>query len=63
VAPAIGAVLETLQAQPGAGVVRMSGSGATCFALFETVAARDEAAGRIRMTQPSWWQLASRIRE
>ena len=62
IAPEIGAVLETLAGQPGASLARMSGSGATCFALFESEAARDDAAARIRKEQPSWWQLASRTR-
>ena len=43
--PAIGDVLDWLRAQPGATFVRMSGSGATCFALFDDEAARDAAAG------------------
>ena len=42
--PAIGDVLDWLAAQPGANFVRMSGSGATCFALFDDEAARDAAA-------------------
>lgn len=54
VAPAIAAVLDALR-RPGATVVRMSGSGATCFALFETADARDAAGGAIRAVQPDWW--------
>ena len=42
--PQIGDVLDWLAAQPGANFVRMSGSGATCFALFDDEAARDAAA-------------------
>jgi 4-diphosphocytidyl-2-C-methyl-D-erythritol kinase len=41
-APAIGGVLDALRSQPGALLARMSGSGATCFAIFadfETAAA------------------------
>jgi 4-diphosphocytidyl-2-C-methyl-D-erythritol kinase len=39
--------------------VRMSGSGATCFALFESEAARDHAA----MAVPrEWWCMATRLR-
>jgi 4-diphosphocytidyl-2-C-methyl-D-erythritol kinase len=40
----------------------MSGSGATCFALFELEADRDAAAERVRHAHPGWWQLASRLR-
>lgn len=54
-APVVGEVLETLRALPGVRLVRMSGSGPTCFALF---AARDEGtkAGRtLRAERPDWW--------
>jgi len=61
-APVIGEVLELLRAQRGAGPVRMSGSGATCFALFRSDAARDEAAASVAAARPDWWQLASRLR-
>jgi 4-diphosphocytidyl-2-C-methyl-D-erythritol kinase len=61
VAPVIGAVLEALAAAPGATLVRMSGSGATCFALFEGEASRDAAAAQIASAHPAWWQLASRL--
>lgn len=58
--PVIAQVLASLEAAPGATFVRMSGSGATCFALFESADARDAAAGRIGLsdeTIPSmrWW--------
>ena len=45
--PEIGDVLAWLRTQPGADFVRMSGSGATCFALFDSDEARD-AGGRSR---------------
>ena len=60
--PAIGEVLETLRARPGAGLVRMSGSGATCFALFASNSARDEADRAIAAARPGWWRLATRLR-
>ena len=60
-APVIGEVLETLAAQPGAMVARMSGSGATCFALFGSAAQRDAAAAAIRSARPGWWALATRL--
>ncbi len=41
---------------------RMSGSGATCFALFETLAARDDAAACIRHKHASWWSLTGCLR-
>jgi 4-diphosphocytidyl-2-C-methyl-D-erythritol kinase len=58
-APEIGEVLNWLSGQVDATLARMSGSGATCFAIFETEQQRDEAAGRC----PSqWWHLASILR-
>ncbi|PTQ10223.1 4-(cytidine 5'-diphospho)-2-C-methyl-D-erythritol kinase [Sphingomonas oleivorans] len=60
--PAIGAVLERLAGQAGTRLVRMSGSGATCFALFEDEAARDAADRDIARAEPGWWRLATRLR-
>ena len=60
-APAIREVLAALS-RSGAFLSRMSGSGATCFAMFESDAARDRAAGSIAASHPGWWQLASRLR-
>ena len=58
-APAIDDVLGTLATQPGATLIRMSGSGATCFALFDSAQARDWAA----LSCPGeWWHLASELR-
>lgn len=57
--PAIGEVLKWLTAQPGVTLARMSGSGASCFALFEDEAARDEAAAAC---PDKWWHLASFLR-
>lgn len=58
--PAIGAVLAFLRAARGAGLVRMSGSGATCFALFERAADRDTAG--YAATGAGWWSLATVLR-
>ena len=59
--PEIGAILAALEAQPGCLLARMSGSGATCFALF----ARDEeaaaAAEALRAARPGWWVAASAL--
>lgn len=57
--PAIGDVLEWLHGQSGADVVRMSGSGATCFALFDSEGARDAAAGQV---PGEWWHMTSVLR-
>ncbi len=61
IAPQIAEVLESLDRQPGVTLARMSGSGATCFALFEERDARDAAAQAIAAEQPGWWLMRSRI--
>ena len=55
VCPAIGPVLTALHALPGCRLGRMSGSGATCFGLFDDPAAA-EAAGTA--LPPDWWWSA-----
>jgi 4-diphosphocytidyl-2-C-methyl-D-erythritol kinase len=57
--PQIAEVLEWLRKQPGAEFVRMSGSGATCFALFADEAARDRAAAEV---PEQWWRVATALR-
>ena len=59
--PAIGAVLALLRVADPL-LTRMSGSGATCFALFETAAQRDAARAAITQAQPGWWTLAGALR-
>ena len=57
--PQIGGILAWLAAQRGATFVSMSGSGATCFALFDSEVARDHSA----MAVPrEWWHLPTRLR-
>ena len=60
--PVITDVLALLAKQPGVDLVRMSGSGATCFALFSDAQKRDAAAKAIAAARPSWWTLATRLR-
>lgn len=60
--PIIGEVIELLAAQPGCTLARMSGSGASCFALFENAGARDAASEAIGVERSGWWRLASRLR-
>ena len=59
IAPVIGEVLGILAAQPGVTLARMSGSGATCFALFETDMACADAARSFQ--RPDWWSLETRL--
>jgi len=51
--PIITDVLAALAALPGAMLARMSGSGATCFAIFATPDAAARAATQIE--RPGWW--------
>lgn len=60
--PVITDVLALLAKQPGVDLVRMSGSGATCFALFSDAQKRDAAAKAIAAARPSWWTLETRLR-
>jgi 4-diphosphocytidyl-2-C-methyl-D-erythritol kinase len=53
IAPGIASVLKALRALPGTLLARMSGSGATCFAIFATPSEAANAAAAIN--QPGWW--------
>ncbi len=59
--PVIGDVLDALAEQQNATFVRMSGSGATCFALFASDAARDAAACAIAGANSRWWIMPTRL--
>lgn len=61
IAPAIGDVLERLSAAPGVRLARMSGSGATCFALFDDPKDCTATAQAIRLAEPGWWVCESRL--
>jgi len=59
-APVIADVLAALENQPGSKLTRMSGSGATCFAIFERDSDAQAAAHAIANAAPGWWvQTAS----
>jgi len=53
--PVIGEVIAALSAANGAWLARMSGSGATCFAIFENTAEAQRAAQKIQIDHPQWW--------
>ena len=57
--PLVGTVLAWLSVQPAVNFTRMSGSGATCFALFDSEEARDQSADRVPR---EWWRLATSLR-
>ncbi len=58
-APVIGDVIEALKALPGVRLARMSGSGATCFALFATEAEAKSAESQLAAQRPEWWAAAT----
>jgi 4-diphosphocytidyl-2-C-methyl-D-erythritol kinase len=53
--PVIGEVLTALSATDGAWLARMSGSGATCFAIYENTAEAQRASQKIMLNHPNWW--------
>ena len=57
--PEIGDVIDWLGSLPGSKFVRMSGSGATCFATFFSEGGRDDAA---EDCPENWWRLATFLR-
>ncbi|WP_232831508.1 4-(cytidine 5'-diphospho)-2-C-methyl-D-erythritol kinase [Pseudogemmobacter bohemicus] len=61
IAPAIGTVLAVLARLPGALMARMSGSGATCFALFADETAAAAALPLVAKANPAWWAKAGPI--
>jgi 4-diphosphocytidyl-2-C-methyl-D-erythritol kinase len=57
--PVIAAVLSVLRKLPDCRLARMSGSGATCFGLFDSSAAASAAARTLRVGYPTWWTRAT----
>ena len=54
-APQVAECLRALEQFQDAGLVRMSGSGASCFAVFEHKTQADDAANALSDQQPDWW--------
>lgn len=59
--PVIGNVLEALRCSAGVKLARMSGSGATCFAIYGAPAEAHAAAEKIRRDHPDWWVHAGTL--
>ncbi len=57
-APVIGDVLAELGTLAGTRLARMSGSGATCFGLFDDAENAEAAAAGIQVRHPDWWVAA-----
>ncbi|SOC26018.1 4-(cytidine 5'-diphospho)-2-C-methyl-D-erythritol kinase [Stappia indica] len=60
-APPIAEVLAALRVAPGARLARMSGSGATCFALFAGIEEAEREARRLTDRHPGWWIQAAPV--
>ncbi len=60
--PAIGTVLEALRGAPGCLAAAMSGSGATCFGVFDRDETAALAAGYLRAAHPAWWVAPTRLK-
>ena len=61
VLPEIDRVLAVLESCPGALLARMSGSGATCFALLSCLDEAHNAARMIKADHPHWWVVATQL--
>lgn len=61
-APAIGMALTALRAAPECRFARMSGSGATCFAVFDTPDDAQRVAQSLKRDYPHWWIARGRLR-
>jgi 4-diphosphocytidyl-2-C-methyl-D-erythritol kinase len=59
--PVIDEVLDALRQSAGVKLARMSGSGATCFAIYGAPAEAHAAAERIRRDHPGWWVHAGTL--
>jgi 4-diphosphocytidyl-2-C-methyl-D-erythritol kinase len=59
--PAVGETLAALRAISGCRLARMSGSGATCFGLFDSTRAAAATAKALRERHPGWWIRATTI--
>ncbi|MBY0281627.1 MAG: 4-(cytidine 5'-diphospho)-2-C-methyl-D-erythritol kinase [Alphaproteobacteria bacterium] len=57
-APEISKVLKALESTPRCFLARMSGSGATCFGIYETAEKAQEACKIIKQSNPSWWAMS-----
>jgi 4-diphosphocytidyl-2-C-methyl-D-erythritol kinase len=61
IVPEIADVLRALGATEGALLARMSGSGATCFALYAEARQADAAAAHVSTAKPLWWVKAGAL--
>ena len=58
--PVIGDILSMIEQTTGCVIARMTGSGATCFGIYESPEQANAAAHKIRHAQPDWWVTAAK---
>ncbi len=59
--PEIKNILSGLREQEGCVLARMSGSGGTCFGIFQTMEQATGAGREIKLQAPEWWVQPTRI--
>ena len=59
--PEIAEALDLLRAQPGTLLARLSGSGATCFALADNAQGAERLAAAVAAAEPGWWVRTCRL--
>ncbi len=60
-APVINQALDELKRLPSILLARMSGSGATCFAITQTLAQAQACAASLNSRRPNWWCVAAQV--
>lgn len=61
IVPEIGVVLRSISVNRGCQLSRMSGSGATCFGVFDTISAANDAAVAMAEQFPDWWIISTQL--
>lgn len=59
--PSVSEVLTALEACPGCSLARMSGSGGTCFGIFEKESDRRACVDRLCRKYPFWWVQSAKL--
>jgi len=59
VSPEIKIALQAIADTQGCQIARLSGSGATCFGIYETPTAAHAAVNKLRQQHPEWWVTAA----
>jgi 4-diphosphocytidyl-2-C-methyl-D-erythritol kinase len=62
IAPVVDTVLHAIRGQSGCELARMSGSGTTCFGVFDDPADRDRACAKLSSSHPDWWVAGTDVR-